>query len=658
MTNASTLNALRAATITPTAMVPWTSVEIKRMRESFSAVLGDDAKYLSVKAGQKTPISSFGPNKKNRLNTPPLKGNFGIIPVGRLVVFDFDHHEKSTIKEQMDALSTVLGVDLSTSLLVSTRSGGVHAYTRFADNVDLSAISAPGTFPLGSMRAWSAAVSDYVGNDVAMSVDVRSGLSNGYVIGPTSYVDQEDGKGHGAGGNGYYWLSRVTEIITLDPGAVARLVSLRKHSSMATPAIVGDARVSNDTGRSGVMSVEVMSLLRRGLSAREGQSFHTKRAFVKSALHCCWNDESIAFTCRQLEIDRDTHRDRELNSSELMIDLGNFKPRNRYHGAYCQQARKQRRENGNGSFETEISPEEKLELIRAKMESRTIARTSRGSRRIDPKVLDVGKIFAALMATTTRDHPTQQIRDAMSVVDYFLQPLSNAGAMRILLARDEVCRRLDLTISRATAAMRLLRGIDVLILQQKQRTGMAATYSVSDEFTHRYLSRAIRLAWGASESLSETIQHRTLFFDRHRGGFFTVFGGDRVRAIKDIGHVVSLMIANIPFLADADHGAGAASAYLREEREMIEALRLSEAISEPGMTIDPLTGEIVPQEPAQPLSRTVTVKPLADPHLSIVADAVSTSVRTGTRSIVDGTQAPAPTDSDQALSNTNIRLVG
>ena len=160
-------------------------------REMLQEVLGDDARYLRLASRSKKPIGSYTQSGENRLSYVPKRGNYGIIPVKRLLILDFDLHRKgsASVLEQLNFFSNFLYIDLSQTLSVVTQTGGLHIYLKYPWSVDSSMAR---NLPKASLRGYSKAFSEISGQEIKLDADIRSGMVNGYVVGPTSKVSQKE----------------------------------------------------------------------------------------------------------------------------------------------------------------------------------------------------------------------------------------------------------------------------------------------------------------------------------------------------------------------------------------------------------------------------------------------------------------------------------
>lgn len=559
------------------------------LRRALEKCLGDDACYLRIQPDSKHPVGSYLPGRRNRLLHIPRQGNYGIIPQHQLFILDFDHHKgTNSVHNQVNFFSSFLKVDLRQSLAVMTQSGGLHVYLRFPRPVALLDEG----LPKASLRPYSEAFSQLTGTNIQLDADIRSGIVNGYVVGPGSQIllkDQESVHPTYSLADESFGFSqnvRKISVLTISDDSMARLsqvVQLREELETAKKRRIERRRIirSQEEAPEGFLSAsesagdlshakpspEVLALLRKALTQRSEASYHARRAFLKSALHCCHDDYSMAIACIELGIDKDSYTGSSIGFRALIADLSRFHPRSRYHGIYCYKGRKALSQHRKFDTDAEFDLNEHLKRVERKLsQPGGMARTTRETRLINPRVLDVGKISLALLGKKERHSIPQQYFHCLSIVDYFLQPLSNVGATRILMARKPMARWLKLTPSQITQAMRVLRQTGIIRLEQKQRTGLAPTYSVPEDYTHQKLTRILRRTWSTSESLSDTIAHPSIYFERTEGQFRQVFGENIIPPCLIRDENIYTMIESWPSVFNP-WGAGAAAAYLREEAE-------------------------------------------------------------------------------------------
>lgn len=601
-----------------------------KLRKKLFDLLGDNALYTRLKDDEKRPRSSFKEGKRNRLKKLPTEGNYGVIPQNRLLILDFDDHTENawSVEKQIDFFSEFLDVDLRKTFAVITQSGGAHIYLLVPEDIRFEDIQ---SIPKASLRGYNAAFSRIMDRTVELDADIRSAASNAYVVGPTSSIDFVGKKtkynGYILANESFGFENLNFEILTIPHKGFLRLqeatvvkrqieqerssrkketddalfdlisagekynkslvrevysrtAGIQKSKDEAIPAMPEWAdEVSDSSLIHGRPDPIAMSRLKKRIAAQESVKFHQLRAQVKAALHCCYDDYSIALACRLLEIDKDSYRKESIEFSHLISDIKRFKPSVRYHGVYCSKGRQKSvkpRSNAldNYDFNLDEFLEQKKEFLKKK-------RMSKPSGMVNPQVLDLGKISLALQGNSRKQKASQQYYDAMNIVNHYVQPLSNVGATRVLLAHSDISQSLEISSSRVRQAMRILRERNIIQIAEKQRTGMAASYTVSDAFQHKYLTKSLRLAWGKFNSeLGDNRLERSLYFDFSDGNFKTVFGNEKVSPVKDFTNIFDEMMENVkvPFLER--QGAGAATRYMKSESEALKSIAEDEEIDE------------------------------------------------------------------------------
>ena len=601
-------------------------------RKSLENLLGLDASYLRVRSDSKHPCGAYSAGKMNRLKHVPKDGNFGVIPQGRLFVLDLDvtssgsynvekpEPTKSELELQVDFFSRFFGADLNNTFKVKTSSGGIHLYLRLPESFNLEQDGSD-VLPKASLRNYSEDFSSVMGEKITLDADIRTGAINGYVVAPFSVLP--DGA--------YEVTGTETSILTISEDSVERLrqvvsshksrVSSAKKSlregvasrvkTKASDKAFDDFELNadqstddalcfenvdkltklyaspDDTRIHEIPSVEIINEISKELTKLGKKTYHAKRAFVKSALHCCYDDFSVALACSALRIDRDTYRDSKIKLREVMIDLKGFNPPVRFHGKYCEKGRKHLRnitKAENKDVSNGKTLEENLRGLQEKIKNSDVARYKADRRAVNARVIDPVLVHKALFGKAKK--PSQQYLDAMSIFDCFIQPLSNSGARRILLTHSALSAYIELNPSRAKQALRILREKGVIQVEQRQRPGVAPTYSVPDSFTHKTLTRVLRYSWSKVGKVSEE-GVTPLYFDRLTGDFVKVFKNEVVSDPHGyMGSRRYIQDGNI--VAPGDFvGPGAALSYLQEEQK-----KLGYKATDSGVIIE-TTGELI-----------------------------------------------------------------
>lgn len=620
----------------------YTQDQVDYIRSTISKKLSGIARYVEIKSGTKVAVSNF--SDENSATEVPASGDYGIIPKKNLFVLDIDSHAGSgiTIDSQIDTFSELLGIDLRNTLAVSTPSGGFHAYMLApvdADNLQNG---------LQNLNSYSKAISHLLGREVTVDADIRTGKSAGYTVGPTSIsltvvpASETQAEQRLLGfykiadeTHGFSPLSNDAELLCMSEEGFARFARLktlkqdladeeirvrRAEKAAARKAAMDDATLSKDSldssrdvhsaeGANKLDSLPPSDLLRKlekEMIARNMQTFHQKRSFVKAALHCCHSDSAIAQVSMDFDIDRDSGSQDSISYKELIIDLQRFTPSIRFHGGYCSisQIEAKKAHLNLAAEDVEFNLEEFKAKNAERVANRRVSRYEFGYRgAVSPKVLDTAAISTKLLEGSRRKTPSKQYLDAMAIVDYFLQPLSNVGSKTILLARTAIETRLEMTASRASQALRILREKEVIYVSDKQKTGLAATYSVNEEFTHARLTKTLKMLWGFNGIPLGTGEvdsdgnlkkfHANLYLDRHSEVFREVFTEKIVESnfslvVKWIQSMNEITVAP----ASPSFGPGAAPSYLKSEAKDrgVTVIGGSETI-----IVEEATGEIVEQ---------------------------------------------------------------
>lgn len=504
-------------------------------REQLSRLLGDHANYVTLKEGTKEPTGTYRLHGKRRararvLLTPP-SGNYGVIPVAGFFVLDIDVH-KAELKQSIEFFEKFFGVDLSKTLYVKTPSGGLHYYLRIPEGFVIFN---------GSLRSYSKKIAEFLGEEIpTIDADIRSSDATGYVVGPGSFVSKmKDGSEYPTPGH-YHLLGQSREILRTGDFNQLQVISIRAAEILTELRNIQKAR-NNKTPKPEIdRTVEIpliesrpdpstIAKLRIGLQRRMKEipelEFHRKRAFVSGALRCCYSDYTIAVACMELDVDRDSYTSKRLSMWEMIEDLKRLRERNQNntHTVYCRVGIAKSRSKSTKTLDDFIAE------TKVKVQNRTIARKNTLRR---PKVIHVMKIIARLEAEKKNKLP-QVTRDALLLIDVLFQPLMNAGASKIVLAVDPVAETLRLTRSRVTAATRLLRTKRIISLIDKQKTGLAPTYTVATDYIHKPLTSAIKFQWKQNKEQHEL--NSIFIYNRFTTEFIDMVTGE----IHSLGFEVS-----------------------------------------------------------------------------------------------------------------------
>lgn len=470
---------------------------IATVKKNLEKALGKNAAYTRIKDTEKVPVSSFKPGKRNRYHRIPDSQNYGIIPQNRLFILDIDQHKKSnswTINEQLDFFSDFFHIDVRKSLSVITQSGGVHIYLNMPENIDLTELEE--SFPKASLRGYNEAFSTVLGKDVELDADIRTGFSNGYVIGPGSSIAfGEERKYHSyiLANESFGFANPSYEILTVSDESinVLREVVVLKNGNaktgkktktvqetLTTTQQESDADIWDELFVSDEdidlfhikPDTETINSLRGLLRKKQARTFHQARAIVKASLHCCYDDYAIAMVCVDLGINKDSYRDNRMGLRVIMRDLSKFTPTNRYHSVYCIEGKKRLKKRNKIQYSFDNSKNDKVfdadgfrEYNKKKLETKKEKyRVQAGASLVSPRVIDMGKVSLAILGDSRKKKASNQYSDAMNIVNYYVQPLSNVGSIRMLLAHADIAKVLNISSSRVSQAMRVLRDKNIL----------------------------------------------------------------------------------------------------------------------------------------------------------------------------------------------------
>lgn len=469
-------------------------------RAALIPLLGKNANFLRLKEDSKRPTGSYSEGKRNRLKRPPKSGNYGIIPLERLIVLDIDTHPGgSPVEDQISIFSDFLEVDLTKTFTVETPSKGFHFYLWLPEDSFINLRS----LPRASLRVYQDEFQDLMGTTVAIDADIRSGAANGYVVGPESVVD-----------GGLYRCVNDSEILEIPYQGLDNMLYLqaqRVAKKRQEREAKKRAAANKDQWIEGVLPngqisspppQETLERVRQGLRKKSFKTFHQKRAFVYYALTCCYTIESIADACADLDVDRDTASRKRIPRRRVISDLQKIDTPGNGHSTYCAVGFKSKRARAVEHARAKQTFEDYSSRRVAKMKAQR-ASEIQYFRAGSPKVIDITLVFEALTAKSNRKRMTNQMKHCLGIVEFFLQPLSNLGARKIVLSKQRIAEELSLTDSQVTQALRLLRQVGVIELASKQVPGMAASYYVSDRFKDKQLTQYLKFTWGHTTALAK-----------------------------------------------------------------------------------------------------------------------------------------------------------
>jgi len=501
------------------------------LREHLQNLLGSHASYLLLKDETKEPVGRYrlkdGVAPPGRRSEIPEIGNYGIIPEGGFFILDLDVH-RGDLQEQLALFEELFGVTLSETLVVETPSGGLHYYLRLPYGFNEPIFN-------GSLRSYAKHLMEHsVLSATTVDADIRSSDATGYVVGPTSHVSiGKKGLPYKTPG-GYMFRGRSKKILergdfrgiaVISEGGAEllrhlRAIQLEKRAPKEQPVKEGNSfeEPTPQALMEHVPSQEVLARISYGLSKKIGNNaeYHRRRSFVLAALRCCYSDYAIAAACVKLGIDRDTYTEERQPFWETLADMKGLRIAGpAEHTVYCDLGRRARGTNN-------LTLDEQLEKLKEKVSTRTLSR--KNSFR-DPKAINMHRVIQQLDQGTPK--VPQKVRDAVLIMDVLFQPLLNVGATRVVVARTPVAEALGISEARVAEAMRLLRAKSVVELRNRQRTGLASTYSVAPIFIHKLLTGHLKYRWSLIKEKSG--EGTPLLYNRFENVFQELNSGKRYK---------------------------------------------------------------------------------------------------------------------------------
>lgn len=525
--------------------------------------------------------------------------NYGVYPEGELMILDIDvkdakspAHARTLLERQLDVLSTFFDIPLRETLSVITPTGGAHCYVLLPEGFSFQD-DAP-YFPRASLGgSMSALVNTIVLEQDAsqvrrrLTVDVRRSDVNTYVLGPGSWIRDKNGEvgkyniafdDHGFSREHIDApILRISATGMQNMQKLSRMVEDRaaskKYAKQREAALQDQAGQEYLGTEDSYPSNRHMIALRKLI--RKYPRYHSKRAAIKSALACCYSNAVIADVCMELSLNRDSSKKEPLSYDATLRDIERFIVEDPYHSVFCRNTVGKLQATGSQKHHTASISREQLQEVLKEQSQKVLQRkkqfVEQGARRreVQPAVIDVAKVRDVLMTTTNRLVMPQRVRDALDIIDYYIQPLTNYGVTQIILSRKELKNTLSLSESRVTAATRMLRDTEVLYIDTPPQPGRTTVYAVNTDMFHKDLSWALKKTWGynnARRNAFQEVHPAALFFDRMSLGFREVFTGKLVvspnTAVQEVfNHVDN--VAEHPVRSQT--GPGAALRYIRTE---------------------------------------------------------------------------------------------
>lgn len=538
-------------------------------REKISKLLNSEVRYLKIDKNSKVPSGRFSVGCKNNLASLPKKGNYGVIPGGKIIILDIDTHlapkgtEKEFLEKQKEIFEQFFQIDFSKTFCVSTPSGGLHVYLKLpVEAKELKEI--PGVFKT-SLRPFAGDICKVLGKEKELlDADFRSGIVQGYCLGAGSSIGRMK----------YYRSNEVYQILEIPEEGYNNIL---KTASIRIERLSEKLyKTSKESGKKVLIYDEVESeksftkisdstlkKLKEALalygSDSEYRNFHSRRAFVKAALHCCANDNSVAETCEKLGLNRDSYSGRELSRDEILFDLSKFNPIIRSHGKYCPRGlgignEKVRFSNENGSKTYNKLDREAAYLRRL---------NNGGFER--PRVLDLEKTKSILLNVGAK-RITQEKRDALLLIWKWFQPLANIGATSFLVSSKEISKNLGITPLRLKRALQVLKRAGIIRLSKRAYPGRASFWKIEPNIVNEKMTSYLKSALRKQSNISG--EKNAVVWNPEDGSFTLLFSNEKIFMKQDLSEWSNQQIEmiseiKIPKEIDFSH----AKRYCRQERE-------------------------------------------------------------------------------------------
>lgn len=501
-----------------------------RLRQALEVLLEERASFCLLLDESKEPAGPYrvraGRIPKNRLKSVPLKGNYGVIPEKDFIILDLDV-KRSDLRLMTLFFEALFGVNLKETLGVRTPSGGVHYYLRLPEGC--------GQVFNGSLRGYGKILNEHSSVNLEfIDADIRSSDATGYVVGPLSYVTLgKNGATYATPGE-YRLFGKSKQI--LESGDFQQLAEI-SASGVALLTYLREVQIAKKGPRDSPQKVldELDKTLNskapgHGVLARvgrridKGMEFHRQRYFVFRALECCYSDMAIAAACEALGVSRDTYSGDELSFWEIVGDMRRLRTAVKSeHGPYCDTGFNSRHP------ELQVDSDVKLTKLKEKLANRTFSRLKHKK---EPRVINMERALKVLDTGTPK--VPQKVKDAVLLLDVLFQPMLNVGATRVVVAKEPIMKKLELTQSRITDALRLLRAKGVVAVKDRQRPGLAPTYSVDDNFIHKRLTGGLKHRWGLIRARrGESVP---LIYDRWLNSYVELHTGRSYKADVAKGH--------------------------------------------------------------------------------------------------------------------------
>jgi hypothetical protein len=481
--------------------------------------------FLELFDAMKSPDTTLYNIHVTHTALPALRPNVGAQPIGRTVVFDIDTKTLWTPEEQVEEFRIVFGLDLTGTLTVRTPSGGLHIYVTWPDEVPL-----PGNWRLSTFNHESK--THFMG-------DLRAAGTNGHAVIPESIFE---GK--------IYRLAVDAPIKSLSLEEVEvffTLYTLLKHKEQKA-GIKGEKEnlASSGTANTRILEKtfsrplqETLERLKIGLSKRDFDTWHERRAFVFNGVQCCQSNGTIVEYWQALDLGWDTSRQARVTVSTMYQECARL---DRYprlkHDFYCPHHHTVKPMGGT--------------LNEEEIASRALAKLKVKSRFKTPRVIDFPQVIFKL--NDGRQKPGTAYPLAVAIVEDFVQPWCNFGVQGFLLGDVFLSNFYNATPAEIKKAKRMLLEKGILkISVRPSASGRTTVFKVESGLVQEGLSkllRALRYSTGQEVNL-----------DARSGVFFDAVG----KSVVAEAPPVRLAMEKVSALLPARQSAGTVVDYLLKQ---------------------------------------------------------------------------------------------
>lgn len=576
-----------------------------QLREALNRTLAEHGVFGYIREGGKLPESHPKPGRGSRRSystssgssdflrangtdwlgaeTVPVGGNWSMIPSprSRLYIFDLDVAKEKVLstgeivptdseeryleaRRSIGILSEFLSLDLRATYAQLSPSGGIHIFVLLPEGTD------PAELPIAKITdgiRFEAGIPEDLW-PTTLRGDIRSGASNGFLLMAGSSIPDEE-----SGAIEHYrplvadprWSDfkdyrsgRKIRLLELTPLALERLKAARKKDLELKPKRTPRADrgpASKADGNLRDLNAASYGRLLQRLRGRPPASFHGARAQIYRALSCCGTPESIIDVWRIAGYDRDSARNTELSTEELLADIEAMDRRGLTSdrcGVHCGSSGWESSEPSSRAIRLQELQDEILKArlqsqqelsaagyaraqetslieARAKLQLQAQRATDFGIYgKRKPRGFDYVELISGVLGGDTYRRMVRgeavrlagyRLRSLELALGYF-GPLFGAGAQIAIAPASELMELFGWTRSQLREALRHLRSIEVISLERRQVTGRASGYGPGDaRFFDPTLGRKLRVAWGASQLQNSQGDQAFLggFFDYRRG---------------------------------------------------------------------------------------------------------------------------------------------